>query len=165
MKDIRRPYRYFLGISNLAFDLSVYDIFGSMEAGATLCLPDSQRRKDAKHLYENLVRYHITIWNSTPAQAKMLMDYMELEQMRGTEYLRKMFLSGDWIPVDLPERVTAKFEQADVVSLGGATEASIWSIYYDIPRNYVKKRVYPYGFPLSNQRFYILNKNMQPCPN
>lgn len=155
----------FLGISNLAFDLSVYDIFGSMEAGATLCLPDSQRRKDAKHLYENLVRYHITIWNSTPAQAKMLMDYMEIEQMRGTEYLRKMFLSGDWIPVDLPERVTAKFELADVVSLGGATEASIWSIYYDIPRNYVKKKSIPYGFPLSNQRFYILNKNMQPCPN
>ena len=90
---------------------------------------------------------------------------MELEQMRGTEYLRKMFLSGDWIPVDLPERVTAKFEQADVVSLGGATEASIWSIYYDIPRNYVKKKSIPYGFPLSNQRFYILNKNMQPCPN
>lgn len=155
----------FLGISNLAFDLSVYDIFGSMQVGATLCLPDSRRRKDAKHLYENLVRYHITIWNSTPAQAKMLMDYMELEQMRGTSSLRKMFLSGDWIPVDLPERVMDKFDNVEVVSLGGATEAAIWSIYYNIPKNYVKKKSIPYGFPLSNQRFYILNKDMKPCPN
>ncbi|SFA97266.1 pyochelin synthetase [Acetitomaculum ruminis DSM 5522] len=155
----------FLGISNLAFDLSVYDVFGSMSAGGSLCLPDSSKYKDAKHLYENLVKNHITVWNSTPAQGKMLMDYMESEQKTATKYLRKMFLSGDWIPVNLPERVKSCFENAQVISLGGATEASIWSIHYDIPKNYVKRNSIPYGTPLSNQRFYILNKNLKPCPN
>ncbi len=37
--------------------------------------------------------------------------------------------SGDWIPVNLPDRIRKEYENAEVVSLGGATEASIWSYY------------------------------------
>ena len=41
-------------------------------------------------------------------------------------------LSGDWIGVRLPERIKQEYEGAEVVSLGGATEGSIWSIMYRI---------------------------------
>jgi len=45
---------------------------------------------------------------------------------------RLVMLSGDWIPTDLPGRVHALAPQATLYSLGGATEASIWSIDYPI---------------------------------
>ena len=41
-------------------------------------------------------------------------------------------MSGDWIPVSLPEAINQVMPNAKIISLGGATEASIWSIYYEI---------------------------------
>ncbi len=46
--------------------------------------------------------------------------------------LRLVFLSGDWIPVSLPDELKENFENVRVVSLGGATESTIWSNYYII---------------------------------
>ncbi len=43
-------------------------------------------------------------------------------------------MSGDWIPLSLPERIRALAPGTRIVSLGGATEASIWSILYPIER-------------------------------
>ena len=79
--------------------------------------------------------------------------------------LRKVFLSGDWIPVKLPQEVQKIFSNCDVVSLGGATEAAIWSIHYDIETGEQFKNSVPYGFPLKNQYFRILNENMDDCPD
>ena len=39
--------------------------------------------------------------------------------------LRLVFLSGDWIPVSLPDVLMDKYENVRVVSLGGATEATM----------------------------------------
>ncbi|KST63435.1 hypothetical protein BC008_13310 [Mastigocoleus testarum BC008] len=50
------------------------------------------------------------------------------------------------------------------VSLGGATEASIWSIYYPIDKVNPNWKSIPYGKPLSNQQFYVLNELMEPTP-
>lgn len=37
-----------LGLSNLAFDLSVFDIFGCFQVGGTLVLPDDELKKNPK---------------------------------------------------------------------------------------------------------------------
>ncbi|MFP3835761.1 AMP-binding protein, partial [Chryseobacterium sp. SIMBA_028] len=78
--------------------------------------------------------------------------------------LRIVMLSGDWIPLDLPEKIQKTFENAKAISLGGATEGSIWSIYFPIEE--VKKtwKSIPYGRPLANQKIYVLNQNRQLCP-
>ena len=57
------------------------------------------------------------------------------------------------------------FEQAKFISLGGATEAAIWSIYYPIDINTTYKNSIPYGKPLANQYFYVLNKELELCPD
>ncbi len=41
-----------LGLANLGFDLSVYDIFGLLSAGGSLVLPDARRRADPDHWAE-----------------------------------------------------------------------------------------------------------------
>ena len=61
-------------------------------------------------------------------------------------------LSGDWIPVQLPKRMKQIFGNSRMISLGGATEASIWSIAYEINPDYVYEKSIPYGIPLSNQK-------------
>ena len=51
-------------------------------------------------------------------------------------------------------------------ALGGATEASIWSNCYEIPDVIPENwKSIPYGKPLANQKYYILDQNMENCPN
>jgi SagB-type dehydrogenase family enzyme len=52
----------------------------------------------------------------------------------------------------------------EVISLGGATEASIWSILYPIERVEPSWKSIPYGKPMCNQRFFVLNERLEPCP-
>ena len=44
--------------------------------------------------------------------------------------LQLVLLSGDWIKMDLYDRLKAISECCKFVSLGGATEAAIWSNYF-----------------------------------
>lgn len=78
--------------------------------------------------------------------------------------LRLVMLSGDYVPVNLPQRINNLFEHASVISLGGATEAAIWSIYYPINKLDNNPEIIPYGIPLTNQKFYVLNKWNDLCP-
>ena len=78
--------------------------------------------------------------------------------------LRLVLLSGDWLPLELPDDIRAQVPQAEIVSLGGATEASIWSIFYPIDRVEAGWASIPYGRPLANQQFYVLDSQLESCP-
>jgi hypothetical protein len=57
-------------------------------------------------------------------------------------------LSGDFIPMPLVkdiEEITS--DSCEIISLGGATEASIWSIYFLLARLMVQKRKFPMVIP------------------
>ncbi|AFZ33305.1 non-ribosomal peptide synthetase (plasmid) [Gloeocapsa sp. PCC 7428] len=149
-----------LGLSSLTFDLSVYDIFGTLAAGATLMIPDADLAKDPAHWAELMQRYPITIWNSVPALMQLLIH----SQPKTTNNLRLVLLSGDWIPLNLPQQIWLSFERAEIISLGGATEASIWSIFYPIQFVDPDWKSIPYGYPLTNQQIYVLNQTRDRCP-
>ncbi|MEY8352011.1 amino acid adenylation domain-containing protein [Lachnospiraceae bacterium 54-53] len=162
--DINEKFRItpedrILGLANLAFDLSVYDLFGILGAGGTLVLPDPERRKNPGHWEELIVKEKITVWNSVPAQMQMLTENMESDTLP----LRLILLSGDWIPVSLPRKIWEKTEGAEVISLGGATEAAIWSIFHPVKSTDAERESIPYGTPLRNQQFYILDENLKEC--
>lgn len=154
-----------LALSALNFDLSVYDIFGLLAAGGTIVLPDENTARDPIVWLELLIKERITLWNSVPALLQMFVEYAEAhaEEMKQTR-LRWIFLSGDWIPLMLPDAIRRLVPDASVVSLGGATEASIWSILYPIGEIDPAWRSIPYGRPMDNQEFWVLNERMEPCP-
>jgi surfactin family lipopeptide synthetase A len=78
--------------------------------------------------------------------------------------LRAVLLSGDKIPLNLPGKIKNYFPDTEIISLGGATEASIWSIYYPIHEVRTEWKTIPYGKPLANQRLYVLNYKQDFCP-
>ncbi|RJO70063.1 amino acid adenylation domain-containing protein [Nocardia panacis] len=151
-----------LGLSSLSFDLSVFDIFGVLAAGAALVLPETQARRDPARWLELIAEHRVNVWNSVPALLDMLVTH--LEGVAAELPLRLALLSGDWIPVRLPDRARALAEDLAVISLGGATEAAIWSIHYPIGEVPADWTSIPYGRPLRNQSFHVLNDRMEPCP-
>ena len=153
-----------LGVSSLSFDLSVYDIFGMLGIGGTLVLPSAHLLRDPDHWLELLRTHRVTVWNSAPALMQMLVDYVEGSGCEPPADLRRVLLSGDWIPVTLPGRLAAIVPTVETTSLGGATEASIWSIYHPILSVDPTWPSIPYGRPLANQRFYVLSGELELCP-
>ena len=64
-----------LGLSSLSFDLSVFDIFGTLWAGATLVIPPETARRDPTKWYDLIWRERVTVWNSVPALMELLVDH------------------------------------------------------------------------------------------
>ncbi|KYF97895.1 hypothetical protein BE20_36930 [Sorangium cellulosum] len=153
-----------LGVSNLHFDLSVFDIFGVLGAGGRLVLPPAKSHPDPTDLVPLIEEHGVTIWNTVPAIFEMLVEYMEARDIR-LPSLRLALLSGDWIPVSLPARIRKVCPNARVVGLGGATEASIWSNSFEVGEVPDSWSSIPYGFPLANQQFLILGNNGEECPD
>ncbi|PMB23827.1 non-ribosomal peptide synthetase [Fischerella thermalis] len=153
-----------LALSSLNFDLSVYDIFGTLAAGGTIVIPDASARKYPAHWLELMQREQVTVWNSIPTLMQMLVEYAGGCQETLPISLRLVMLSGDWIPLNLPNLIKAAANQTQIVSLGGATEASIWSICYPIETVDRHWKSIPYGKPLQNQRLYVLKESLEPCP-
>jgi len=154
-----------LALAALGFDLSVYDLFGPPGAGGAIVLPAAERRGDPSHWAELAREHRVTLWNSVPAQMSMLTDYLATDPQAAPDSLRAALLSGDWIPVTLPERIRAHLPGTDLYSLGGATEGSIWSIHHPIGAQPPDWPSVPYGRPLTNQTFHVLDEEMRDRPD
>ena len=153
-----------LALSSLSFDLSVYDIFGTLAAGGTLVIPGAWAKRDPAHWAERVTRERVTVWNSVPALMEMLVEYLDGQPGFGLPSLRLVMLSGDWIPVALPDQIRAVAKDSRVISLGGATEASIWSILYPIEHMDPTWKSIPYGWPMLNQSVHVLDGTLEPRP-
>ena len=156
-----------LALSSMSFDLSVYDVFGLLAAGGALVIPSSDAMREPSRWVELVERHRVSLWDTVPALMVMQVDYLEGHGAQLASSLRLVMMSGDWIPVGLPDRIRAlasRAEGIDVMSLGGATEASIWSITYPIEKVDPEWVSIPYGAPMVNQRFHVLNDRLEPAP-
>ncbi|UCH93961.1 MAG: amino acid adenylation domain-containing protein [Candidatus Aminicenantes bacterium] len=157
-----------LFVVSLSFDLSVYDIFGILAAGASIRVVGRSDLKLPERLLEIIMEEGITFWDSAPAALQILVPYLQdfNQDMRSTNKakLRLVFLSGDWIPLIMPDILKEVFEGVRVIGLGGATEASIWSNYYLVDKVDPDWKSIPYGKPIQNAKYYILDQGLNPCP-
>lgn len=155
-----------IALSNFTFDLSVYDAFGLLAAGGAVVIPEVQKLKDPEHWLEIFRKHHITIWNTVPTFMEMFVDHHKTVSVIADQghSLRWVLLSGDWIPLTLPKKIKNIFSGTQVVSLGGATECSIWSNYFVIESVNDEWKSIPYGKSLSHQQLYVLNSKYEDCP-
>jgi amino acid adenylation domain-containing protein/thioester reductase-like protein/non-ribosomal peptide synthase protein (TIGR01720 family) len=154
-----------LFITALSFDLSVYDVFGMLAAGGTVRIASAAELRDPEAQVRVLCREPITFWDSAPAALQQLVPFFPAPgPPAGPPALRLVFQSGDWIPVTLPDRVREAFPRARFISLGGATEATVWSNFYPVREVDPAWASIPYGRPIDDARYLILDADGNPCP-
>lgn len=169
---VNRTYRVshedrVLFVTSLSFDLSVYDVFGLLAAGGSIRVVSEGDVRRADRLLQLIEEEEITFWDSAPAALQMISPLLEERLSRGIQSnsrLRLVFLSGDWIPLKLPPLLKRSFIGVEVVGLGGATEAAVWSNYFNIDEVKPEWTSIPYGRPIQNARYYILDSRLSPCP-
>jgi amino acid adenylation domain-containing protein len=168
-----RPSDRLLFVTSPSFDLSVFDIFGVLGAGATVVVASTAVLNDPEVLARELITKRITLWDSTPAALERLLPLLpptaegsatSLTGADGRHALRLVLLSGDWIPLTLPKEIRAAFPDAEVLALGGATEAAIWSNSFRVRGIDPRWKSIPYGQPIQNSRYHVLDRRMHPTP-
>ena len=112
------PQDRILFVTSPAFDLSVYDVFGVLGAGGAVHVASEEDLRDADRLVRLLAEEPITIWDSAPAALQRLAPLFPPPGRPGAgkTALRLVMLSGDWIPVKLPDTVRASFPNARVLA-------------------------------------------------
>ncbi|QTP15664.1 non-ribosomal peptide synthetase [Serratia symbiotica] len=147
-----------LGVAALDFDLSVFDIFGALSQGALLVLSEEEEHRDAEGWLALMQQHQVSVWNSVPTLMEML---VEIARLRGVTlpYLRLALLSGDWVNPDIAARLKLTAPVCQTIALGGATEAAIWSNAWVVPDHAPRHwPSVPYGWPLRNQRFRVVDE-------
>lgn len=145
------PRDRLLALSPTRFDLSVFDVFGSLGAGARLVWPDETQRADPA-AWPALLREHaISVWNSVPSSLDLLLALDADDTCLRS--LRQVLLSGDFVGQRLRERAASQLPGAKVHILGGATEAGIWSCAIDASA--YGEAYAPYGPALRGQRLWV----------
>ena len=151
-----------LAVSGLDHDWSVFDLFAYLSTGGALVVPEEPARRDP-HGWAGLVaRHRVTVWTSVPALLEMLLTAAGPDQLGS---LRLALVGGDWVGLDLPERLTAQAPGCRLVALGGATEVGIHSTWHEVTDLAPDWRSVPYGAPLRNQQVRVVNPRGRDCPD
>ncbi|MFC9810666.1 amino acid adenylation domain-containing protein [Streptomyces virginiae] len=150
-----------LAISGLHFDASIYDVFGVLTQGGTVVVPPPFEHAEPDVWADLVQAERVTLWNSVPVLMELLVGEAEVRERRGggrpLESLRLSVLSGDWIPLTLPDRLRAQSPRIQVVGSGGPTETICWSLFQPIGEVDPSWTSIPYGKPITNQRYYIVD--------
>ncbi|GAA3118154.1 hypothetical protein GCM10020254_76410 [Streptomyces goshikiensis] len=154
-----------LSVTSLGFDLSVFDILGLLSLGAALYVADEEQQRDPRLLSRVLREEPVTFWNSAPTTlANLAPEFPAGSALPGGESLRLVFLSGDYTPLWLPDRLREAFPGGHAgESRRGDRGGGLVQLLRGGPgRSRLAQR--PYGRPLDNCRYYVLDAERRPVP-
>lgn len=150
-----------MAISELDFDLSVYDIFGMLSLGGKVIVLSEETKKEANIWKQIASDQKVTLWNSVPALFEM---FTIVAGDKAKEIpLKTVMLSGDWIPLPLFGATKKLWPSVRFISLGGATEVSIWSVWYEVHELQPEWKSIPYGKALQNQKIKVMDEASKEC--
>jgi yersiniabactin nonribosomal peptide synthetase len=160
-----RPGLTALGTAALHFDMSVYDVFGVLAAGGTLVLPDPADGPDPGHWLDLVRAERVTFWAAVPPLMDLAVGEAERRGTGDMATVRDTVLAGDWIPLTLPDRLRAVAPSIRINASGGPTETINWSIWYEVGQVDPRWTSVPYGWPMANHRYHIIDGTGQVCPD
>ncbi|SFY22019.1 amino acid adenylation domain-containing protein [Burkholderia sp. NFPP32] len=143
-----------------SFDVSVWEFFWPLIAGARLVFARPGGQRETDYLVELIERERITTIHFVPSMLRAFLDHPDLDAHCAS--LRRVVCSGEALPFDLQQRCLARLD-TKLFNLYGPTEAAVdvtaWECRRDDPH-----RIVPIGRPIANTRLYIVDAQLQPVP-
>ncbi|HEY2942791.1 MAG TPA: amino acid adenylation domain-containing protein, partial [Vicinamibacteria bacterium] len=143
----------------IGFDVSVWELFWPLMAGAELRVAHPRGHKDPRYLVEEIQRSAVTVMHFVPS---MLTEYLALPDAARCRSLRLVVCSGEALPVDLQDRFLSTLD-ARLDNLYGPTEAAVDVTYWRCRREPAQTTV-PIGRPVANTRLYVLDPRQRLAP-
>lgn len=147
-----------LQAASLSFDVSVWQIFAPLSAGARLVVARPGGTKEMVYLIDMIARHHITIGGFVPSVVDALLD----EGLEGCAPLRQVIAGGEPLLSETRDKFLSR-SKAELLNFYGPTEASVDSTFLECEPG-GRSGITPIGRPLGNFQTYILDSRLQPVP-
>ncbi|MFE7559171.1 amino acid adenylation domain-containing protein [Kitasatospora sp. NPDC057500] len=142
-----------------SFDVSVWEFFWPLAAGATLVLARPGGHRDPGYLARTIRAERITTVHFVPSMLQLFLQE-EVEECTG---LRRVVCSGEALPRDLQDRFLAR-SGARLYNLYGPTEAAVDVTHWTCRPDGDPLRPVPIGRPIANTRIHVLDGAGRPVP-
>jgi amino acid adenylation domain-containing protein len=143
-----------------SFDVSVWEFFWPLIAGAQLVVARPGGHQDSAYLVRLIAREAVTTLHFVPSMLSVFLAEPELEECRS---LRRVICSGEALTKELQERFFARLP-AELHNLYGPTEAAVDVSYWACQRDDGERLAVPIGRPIANIQLYVLDAELQPVP-
>ncbi|MCK4258431.1 MAG: non-ribosomal peptide synthase/polyketide synthase [Halanaerobiales bacterium] len=143
---------------SLAFDASTFEIWGALLNGASLHLISKSNLLSPERFKERLHGYQITmIWLTAPLFNQLVDEDIEIFAR-----LHTLIVGGDALSPKHICKVREVYPEIKVINGYGPTESTTFTTYFVIEESYEEN--IPIGYPVSNTKVYILNRENQLQP-
>ena len=142
-----------------SFDVSIWEFFWPLMAGARLVVAPPGGHQDSTYLVKLIQQQQITTLHFVPS---MLQVFLEEPSLETCHNLRQVMCSGEALPFKLQERFFARLN-ADLHNLYGPTEAAVDVTFWACERHN-HKHIVSIGHPIANTQIYLLDTHLQSVP-
>ncbi|MBF5002257.1 amino acid adenylation domain-containing protein, partial [Nocardia sp. BSTN01] len=142
----------------VTFDVSVWELFGTLAVGAKMLIAAPDGHRDPVYLSEIIGRHRVTMTSFVPS---MLSVFVGAAVPAECASLRAVLVAGEALP---PATVTAfrQFSTAALHNLYGPTEFTVHATAWHLDT--VAPATVPIGRPVWNTRAYVLDQGLSPVP-
>ncbi|NRO95024.1 amino acid adenylation domain-containing protein [Paraburkholderia sp. NMBU_R16] len=141
-----------------SFDVSVWEFFWTLSAGATLLMAEPGMHRDADYLASLIASARVTTAHFVPS---MLSGFLDAARAAQCTSLRRIVCSGEALPAATVHRLKQVLPSTALHNLYGPTEAAIDVTAWSCPATFDDDTV-PIGKPIDNLRIYLLDARQQP---
>jgi amino acid adenylation domain-containing protein/FkbM family methyltransferase len=142
-----------------SFDVSVWEFFWPLLAGARLLVAKPGGHRDPAYLVDIIEEDRVTVLHFVPS---MLRVFLEQPGVKRCLSLRHVICSGEALSYDLQEQFF-KLLPAQLHNLYGPTEAAVDVTHWTCERD-SERKIVPIGRPVANTQIYILDQQFQLVP-
>src|SRR5712671_1527525 len=144
----------------LHFDLSVFDVYNSIEAGATLYLITEDLALFPASLANFIETKGITVWYSVPSALTLLLLHGNLNPDK-IRQLRTILFAGEVFPMKYLRQLAELLPNAELFNLYGPTETNVCT-YYKVERDQLSGMdKLPIGKACANTEVFAVNDKDQ----
>ncbi|MFG1698429.1 amino acid adenylation domain-containing protein [Nonomuraea sp. NPDC049309] len=142
--------------TRFTFDVSVWELFWPLTAGAGIVVTEPRGHLDPFHLARVIEEYGVTIAQFVPTMLRAYLD----AGAGGLDRLRTVLCIGEALPQDLQDRFLARYPGVRLVNLYGPAEAAIhvtdWECRPGVPVSL--------GAPIPGTAVHVLDSDLRPVP-
>ncbi|QXD04300.1 non-ribosomal peptide synthetase [Mycobacterium avium] len=151
---------------SLAFDFSVWEVFGSLLYGGRLVVVPDAVVRSAEDLHALLVREQVSVLSQTPSAFYALQSADALAPELGQQLkLQTVVFGGEALE---PHRLATWLHHHPglprMINMYGITETTVHASFREIVDADVDSSVSPIGVPLANLAFFVLDGWLRPVP-
>ncbi len=139
------------------FDLSVFDIYNTIKAGATVYMIPDEVSLFPASLAKFIDEKGITVWYSVPSALVYLILHGNLKKGENLQGLRIVLFAGEVFPMKYLRQLAELLPHAELHNLYGPTETNVCT-YYQVERERLETmKSLPIGKACANTEVFAVN--------